>query len=207
MPLHDNGYLGRHNQEWSKAHQEKHKEVFGHLREVNRLCHEYLREHAVNPKNGPQVFATTYFSRGLTCFQSIVALAERGLIDDVRALCRTLLQVNFRPKANKGAVVEWLSEYLKIPSAEIVTIGDMPNDVLMFQKSRYSIAMGQASDEVKPQPPVPWQVPAGPFLPKGAAKCGHCSAAMAVAVGRFPGSGRKCRPQSREETRELMAHP
>ena len=53
------------------------------------------------------------------------------------------------PKANKGAVVEWLSEYLKIPSAEIVTIGDMPNDVLMFQKSRYSIAMGQARDEVK----------------------------------------------------------
>ena len=53
------------------------------------------------------------------------------------------------PKANKGAVVEWLSEYLKIPSAEIVTIGDMSNDVLMFQKSRYSIAMGQASDEVK----------------------------------------------------------
>jgi hydroxymethylpyrimidine pyrophosphatase-like HAD family hydrolase len=53
------------------------------------------------------------------------------------------------PKANKGAVVEWLSEYLKIPSAEIVTVGDMPNDLLMFQKSRYSIAMGQASDEVK----------------------------------------------------------
>ena len=25
----------------------------------------------------------------------------------------------------------------------------MSNDVLMFQKSRYSIAMGQASDEVK----------------------------------------------------------
>jgi len=53
------------------------------------------------------------------------------------------------PKANKGAVVEWLSEYLKISSAEIVTIGDISNDVLMFQKSRYSIAMGQASDEVK----------------------------------------------------------
>ena len=42
-----------------------------------------------------------------------------------------------------------LSELLKIPSAEIVTIGDMPNDVLMFKKSRYSIAMGQASEEVK----------------------------------------------------------
>jgi Cof subfamily protein (haloacid dehalogenase superfamily) len=53
------------------------------------------------------------------------------------------------PKANKGSVVEMLSEFLKIPSAEIVTIGDMPNDVFMFKKSGYSIAMGQASEEVK----------------------------------------------------------
>jgi Cof subfamily protein (haloacid dehalogenase superfamily) len=53
------------------------------------------------------------------------------------------------PKANKGSVVEMLTEFLKIPSAEIATIGDMPNDVLMFKKSGYSIAMGQAIEEVK----------------------------------------------------------
>jgi Cof subfamily protein (haloacid dehalogenase superfamily) len=53
------------------------------------------------------------------------------------------------PQANKGSVVEWLSEFLKIPPAEIMTIGDMPNDVLMFKKSGYSVAMGQASEEVK----------------------------------------------------------
>jgi Cof subfamily protein (haloacid dehalogenase superfamily) len=53
------------------------------------------------------------------------------------------------PDANKGSVVQMLSEYLKIPSAEIITIGDMPNDVLMFKMSGYSIAMGQASEEVK----------------------------------------------------------
>jgi Cof subfamily protein (haloacid dehalogenase superfamily) len=53
------------------------------------------------------------------------------------------------PKANKGFVVEMLSDLLKIRPAEFVTIGDMPNDVLMFQKSGYSITMGQASDEVK----------------------------------------------------------
>jgi Cof subfamily protein (haloacid dehalogenase superfamily) len=53
------------------------------------------------------------------------------------------------PKANKGAVVEMLSELLKIPAAEFATIGDMPNDVLMFEKSGYSIAMGQANDDVK----------------------------------------------------------
>ena len=49
------------------------------------------------------------------------------------------------PKANKGEVVSTLSVLLAIPTAQIVTIGDMPNDVLMFQRSGLSIAMGNAS--------------------------------------------------------------
>ena len=53
------------------------------------------------------------------------------------------------PMANKGGVVETLSRLMNIPPAQIATIGDMPNDVLMFRKSGYSIAMGNASDEVK----------------------------------------------------------
>ncbi|HET6609316.1 MAG TPA: Cof-type HAD-IIB family hydrolase [Rhodopila sp.] len=55
------------------------------------------------------------------------------------------------PKANKGTVVETLSGLLNILPAQIVTMGDMPNDVLMFRKSGFSIAMGNASDEVKAQ--------------------------------------------------------
>jgi Cof subfamily protein (haloacid dehalogenase superfamily) len=53
------------------------------------------------------------------------------------------------PRANKGTVVGTLSKLLDIPAAQIATIGDMPNDVLMFTKSGLSIAMGNASDEVK----------------------------------------------------------
>ncbi len=53
------------------------------------------------------------------------------------------------PEANKGAVVTVLSQMLKIPPERIATIGDGPNDVLMFQRSGVSIAMGNASDEVK----------------------------------------------------------
>jgi Cof subfamily protein (haloacid dehalogenase superfamily) len=55
------------------------------------------------------------------------------------------------PKANKGVVVEILSKRLGIPSSQIATMGDMPNDVLMFRNSGFSIAMGNASDEVKAQ--------------------------------------------------------
>jgi Cof subfamily protein (haloacid dehalogenase superfamily) len=53
------------------------------------------------------------------------------------------------PKANKGEVVLAMSELLKIPPQQIATIGDMPNDVLMFVKSGVSIAMGNASPEVQ----------------------------------------------------------
>ena len=55
------------------------------------------------------------------------------------------------PRANKGGVVTTLSKMLGIPPAQIATIGDMPNDVLMFHKSGFSIAMGNASDQVKAQ--------------------------------------------------------
>jgi len=55
------------------------------------------------------------------------------------------------PAATKGTVVRTLSRLLSIPAEEIVTIGDMPNDVLMFRESGLSIAMGNASDEVKGQ--------------------------------------------------------
>lgn len=55
------------------------------------------------------------------------------------------------PNANKGNVVTVLSGVLSIPPARIATIGDMPDDVLMFQKSGLSIAMGNASPEVQRQ--------------------------------------------------------
>ena len=51
--------------------------------------------------------------------------------------------------ANKGAVVQRLSRDLEVPPEKIATIGDMPNDVLMFARSGMSIAMGNASPDVQ----------------------------------------------------------
>ena len=58
------------------------------------------------------------------------------------------------PNANKGTVVMTLAKLQNISPEAIATIGDMPNDVLMFRKSGLSIAMGNASDEVKSQATV-----------------------------------------------------
>jgi Cof subfamily protein (haloacid dehalogenase superfamily) len=53
--------------------------------------------------------------------------------------------------ANKGGVVDYLAKTFGISPAEMATLGDMPNDVLMFRKSGMSIAMGNASKEVQAQ--------------------------------------------------------
>jgi Cof subfamily protein (haloacid dehalogenase superfamily) len=57
-------------------------------------------------------------------------------------------------EANKGAVVDYLSAHLAVAPEEIATIGDSPNDVSMFKRSGLSIAMGNASDQVKAQATV-----------------------------------------------------
>ena len=53
------------------------------------------------------------------------------------------------PDANKGAVVHALARMLRLLPEEIATIGDQPNDVLMFTQGGLSIAMGQSTEDVK----------------------------------------------------------
>ena len=53
------------------------------------------------------------------------------------------------PKANKGEVVRMASDFGKIPTEEIATIGDMANDITMFNVSGVSIAMGNADAQVQ----------------------------------------------------------
>ena len=53
------------------------------------------------------------------------------------------------PQANKGSVARYLARRYKLKPEEIATIGDQPNDILMFAHSGLSIAMGNADPQVK----------------------------------------------------------
>jgi len=53
------------------------------------------------------------------------------------------------PDANKGAVLHYFSREYAIPLERIATLGDQPNDVLMFTDAGLSIAMGNADEEVQ----------------------------------------------------------
>jgi Cof subfamily protein (haloacid dehalogenase superfamily) len=87
------------------------------------------------------------------------ALVERAEADAQKELGRSASAARSQPyyldvthpSANKGAVVDHFARTLQIDPREIATIGDMPNDVLMFRRSGFSIAMGNASPEVQRQ--------------------------------------------------------
>jgi Cof subfamily protein (haloacid dehalogenase superfamily) len=55
------------------------------------------------------------------------------------------------PGHDKGSFVETMAKRLGISTNAVATIGDMQNDLAMFKKSGLSIAMGNATDNVKKQ--------------------------------------------------------
>lgn len=128
----------------------------------------------VRSRHGPHVdreewtvrFAPTVVTTYEGVLERVVKIV--GVSDDDQAMAHCIAEVQQRvghlvsaalsqpyyldvthPEANKGEVVTALAALLAIPTAEIVTVGDMPNDVLMFRRSGVSIAMGNASAEVQ----------------------------------------------------------
>ena len=106
----------------------------------------------------------------LSSFEGIGSGAIKivGVSDDVAIshdACRAVAQqfgseINVAPSqayyldvthgdVNKGAVVNYLSQRYEIPRSQIATIGDMSNDVSMFEQSGLSIAMGNAHADVQ----------------------------------------------------------
>jgi Cof subfamily protein (haloacid dehalogenase superfamily) len=55
------------------------------------------------------------------------------------------------PGFDKGTFVRAMAQRLGVPTDAVATIGDMQNDLAMFRTSGLSIAMGNASDDVKRQ--------------------------------------------------------
>ncbi|WP_235837985.1 Cof-type HAD-IIB family hydrolase [Chitinasiproducens palmae] len=53
------------------------------------------------------------------------------------------------PAANKGEAVHGLARQLNLPCSRIAVLGDMANDVPMFEAAGLSVAMGQAAPDVQ----------------------------------------------------------
>ncbi len=133
---------------------------------ITKLDAPHVAREAWTVKFDPKVVAN--FDDRLTSVAKIVGISDdhegvgRAEADAQAAFAGRATAARSQPyyldithkDANKGAVVDDLSARLGVPAREIATIGDSPNDVLMFRRSGFSIAMGNASDQVKAQADV-----------------------------------------------------
>jgi Cof subfamily protein (haloacid dehalogenase superfamily) len=78
-------------------------------------------------------------------------LAARQAVADTASIARSQsYYLDVTPAGvNKGTFVDDLIGRLGLSPSEVVTIGDMENDVAMFRKSGFSIAMGNAAPNVR----------------------------------------------------------
>jgi hypothetical protein len=53
------------------------------------------------------------------------------------------------PGIDKGRLIDVLAQRLGVPQAEIMVLGDMENDLEMFKRSGFAVAMGNGEDRVK----------------------------------------------------------
>jgi Cof subfamily protein (haloacid dehalogenase superfamily) len=91
-------------------------------------------------------------SDDLDKMQKVAETVKQALGDSASAALSQPYYLDItHPQANKGGVVDYLSKHYNISPGEIATIGDQPNDTLMFRKSGMSIAMGNASAAVQKQ--------------------------------------------------------
>ena len=74
-----------------------------------------------------------------------------GVSDDYEAVarCEKDVRLGCGDQVSAARSQPYYLDVTHVPEQSIATIGDMPTDILMFQRSGVSIAMGQASDEVK----------------------------------------------------------
>ncbi len=75
---------------------------------------------------------------------------QERFVHQVSAACSQPYYLDVtNPDANKAAVVRDLTRMLDIPAENVAVIGDMPTDAMMFGLAGTSIAMGNASPEVR----------------------------------------------------------
>lgn len=92
------------------------------------------------------VGASADFERLAQCESKLkAALAGQAMVERSQAYYLDITHA----LANKGEALTAIAKLLAVPLAEIAVIGDGRNDVAMFERCNLSIAMGNASPEVR----------------------------------------------------------
>jgi hypothetical protein len=94
--LQDNGFFSDEAVSINAEIKIDYKQLFFYLTETNEEAHKYLAKLQVASQDLKELVTAALLARALTGYQALMLLAERGFASEVRATCRSLLDVKFR---------------------------------------------------------------------------------------------------------------
>lgn len=93
--INESGFLSEQVAQWTKKIRVEYAEYFRHCEEVNKFARETMMGLQVHNKCRPETVVGLLFTRALSNFRGILLLAEKGMINECKALLRCLLEVMF----------------------------------------------------------------------------------------------------------------
>ncbi|HOB34363.1 MAG TPA: HAD family hydrolase [Bacillota bacterium] len=101
--------------------------------------------------DGSPVYKLVYYITSTRDREQLALLKE--FLDGEPELAYTISGENMfeviPPGVDKGTGIERVAEFYGIPLKEVCAFGDYDNDIPLFQKAGFSVAMGNASDNLK----------------------------------------------------------
>ncbi len=93
--INDSGYLSVEIDEWIEKHRKKALPWFELCESINKFSHSIMFSIEVHNKYLPELIAASLYVRSMSCFQGVIIMAERGMINEAKSLLRCLLECMF----------------------------------------------------------------------------------------------------------------
>ncbi len=89
------GFLAEHINQWIEKHRKENSELFKLCEDINRFSHSTMLNITIHNKYLPEIIGASLYIKAMSNFQGVILMAERGMINEAKALLRCLLECQF----------------------------------------------------------------------------------------------------------------
>ncbi|OPY84479.1 MAG: hypothetical protein A4E72_02214 [Syntrophus sp. PtaU1.Bin208] len=89
------GFLSEQISQWIEKHRSENRQWFSLCENINQFSHDTMFKTSVHNEYLPEIIVALLYVRAMSNFQGIILMAERGMINEAKALMRCLLECVF----------------------------------------------------------------------------------------------------------------
>ena len=93
--INESGFCSEDIKEWIEKHRNDNKVWFSFCEKINRFAQNIMLSLEIHENDLTELICATLLTRALSNFQGVIILAERGMLNESRAVLRSLLERTF----------------------------------------------------------------------------------------------------------------